>query len=120
MLATRLPDGAQCLLPHPGKPAELNEAAQQALRGRRSGTVKLGDTDWFLQAHNPPLRLIVVGAVHIAQALVPFAGGTVSRLPWWTPAARSPPTSGFPDVTVRTDWPDEAMDGLNPMPAPPW
>ena len=38
-----------------------------------SGTVKIDGTDWFLHAHNPPLRLIVVGAVHIAQALVPFA-----------------------------------------------
>ena len=73
VLATRLPDGEQRLLPDPDAPAELNEAAARALDRDESGTVKLGDTDWFLHAYNPPLRLIVVGAVHIAQALVPFA-----------------------------------------------
>ena len=73
VLATRLPDGEQQLLPDPAAPAELNAAAETALRDDESGTVKLNGTDWFLHAYNPPLRLIVVGAVHIAQALVPFA-----------------------------------------------
>ena len=73
VLATRLPSGEQHLLPDPSAPADLNEAAARALDRDESGTVKLGDTDWFLHAYNPPLRLIVVGAVHIAQALVPFA-----------------------------------------------
>ena len=41
--------------------------------------MKLADGDWFLDAHNPPLRLIVVGAVHIAQALVPMAAQLGSR-----------------------------------------
>ena len=61
------------LLPDPEAPANLNEAAARALDRDESDTVKLGDSDWFLHAYNPPLRLIVVGAVHIAQALAPFA-----------------------------------------------
>src|ERR1700747_839514 len=73
VLATRLPDEAQQLLPDPAAPAELNAAPEQALQSDESGTVKIAGTDWFLHAHNAPLRLIVVGAVHIAQALVPFA-----------------------------------------------
>jgi len=73
VLATRLPDGAQRLLPDPSASPELNTAAEQVLQSDESGTVKIDGTDWFLHAHNPPLRLIVVGAVHIAQALVPFA-----------------------------------------------
>ena len=61
VLATRLPDGEQRLLPDPGKPAELNEAADHALREDASGTVKVADSDWFLHVYNPPLRLVVVG-----------------------------------------------------------
>lgn len=112
VLATRLPDGMQCLLPDPGQPAELNAAAEQALRDDRSGTVKLANTDWFLQAHNPPLRLIVVGAVHIAQALVPFASGVGFAVTVVDPRRSFASDDRFPDVTIRTDWPDEALDEL--------
>ena len=63
VLATRLPSGEQRLLPDPDAPSDLNDAATRALDRDESGTVKLGDTDWFLHAYNPPLRLIVVGAV---------------------------------------------------------
>src|ERR1700752_1116233 len=73
VLATRLPTGEQRLLPDPDAPAALNEAPAKALDRDESGTTKIDGTDWFLHAYNPPLRLIVVGAVHIAQALVRFA-----------------------------------------------
>ena len=73
VLATRLPTGEQLLLPDAAAPAALAEAARIALRDDRTGTVTLADGEWFLRAYNPPLRLVVVGAVHIAQALVPMA-----------------------------------------------
>jgi xanthine dehydrogenase accessory factor len=114
VLATRLPDGEQALLPDSAQPAELNEAARRALRDDQSGTVKLSGADWFLQAHNPPLRLIVVGAVHIAQALVPFASGVGFAVTVVDPRRSFASDERFPEVTVRTDWPDEAMDNLNP------
>ena len=44
-------------------------AATAALVADRSGFAG----EWFLGVHNPPLRMAVVGAVHIAQALVPMA-----------------------------------------------
>ena len=62
VLATRLPDGTQCLLPDPAQSAELNAAAERVLQSDESGTVRSEGADWFLHAHNPPLRLIVVGA----------------------------------------------------------
>ena len=55
------------LVAGPGDP--LWPAAQAALIADRSGFAG----DWFLGVHNPPLRMAVVGAVHIAQALVPMA-----------------------------------------------
>jgi xanthine dehydrogenase accessory factor len=114
VLATRLPDGAQRLLPDPTAPADLNAAAERALQSDESGTVKLDGTDWFLHAHNPPLRLIVVGAVHIAQALVPFASHCGFAVVVVDPRRSFASDERFPNVTVSTAWPDEAMDELKP------
>ena len=114
VLATRLPDGAQVLLPHPGQSAALNAAAARALDEDKSGTVKLDGTDWFLHAYAPPLRLIVVGAVHIAQALVPFASEVGFAVTVVDPRRSFASDERFPNVTVRTDWPDEAMAALVP------
>lgn len=114
VLATRLPSGEQRLLPDPAAPPALNEAAARALDRDESGTVKIDDTDWFLQAYNPPLRLAVVGAVHIAQALVPFAvpcGFTVTVI---DPRRSFASDERFPGVTICHDWPDEALDAFAP------
>jgi xanthine dehydrogenase accessory factor len=66
----------------------------------------------FVTIHNPPLRMIVVGAVHIAQALVPMA-----RLVGYDPVLIDPrPAFGsdarFPGETILDDWPDEAVKSL--------
>ena len=114
VLATRLPHGGQHILPDPAATAELNAAAARALHSDRSGTVDVSGETWFLHAFNPALRLVVVGAVHIAQALVPMAvqmgfGVTVSD-----PRRAFATDERFPGVSVRTDWPDEALDDLRP------
>ncbi len=114
VVATHLPDGAQRLLPAADAPAGLAAAAARALAEDKSGTVSLADGAWFLHVHNPPLRLIVVGAVHIAQALVPFAAGLGFAVTVVDPRRAFATDERFPDVTVRSDWPDEAMDALAP------
>jgi xanthine dehydrogenase accessory factor len=114
VLATRLSDGLQHILPGPAAGAALNEAAEAALRDDESRTVQADGAAWFLQAHNPPLRLIVVGAVHIAQALVPFASGVGFAVTVVDPRRAFASDERFPDVAIRTDWPDEALDALRP------
>jgi len=69
-------------------------------------------SDVFVAIHNPPLRLIVVGAVHIAQALVPMA-----RIAGYDPVIIDPRAAfgsdaRFPDETIVADWPDEAVTAL--------
>jgi xanthine dehydrogenase accessory factor len=76
----------------------------------RSGLEEDGET--FVGVHNPPLRMVVVGAVHIAQALLPMARACghdpvlVDPRPAFGTAAR------FPGETILDDWPDAALAGL--------
>lgn len=114
VLATRLPSGEQRLLPDPAAPAELNEVAASVLRSDESGTHKVGGEDWFLHAHNPPLRLVIVGAVHIAQALAPFAAQCGFAVTVVDPRRSFASDERFPGITISTAWPDEAMDEFRP------
>ena len=114
VLATRLPSGEQKLLPHPDAAAELNAAAERALADDESRTVRIGADEWFLLAHNPPVRLVVVGAVHIAQALVPLAEQLGMHVIVADPRRSFASSERFPNVTISTEWPDEAMDALRP------
>ena len=114
VVATRLPGGEQWLLPDGVAPPALREPADDALRTDRSGTVQVDGGTWFMHAHNPPLRLVVVGAVHIAQALVPMAAGLGFGVTVADPRRAFASGERFPGVTVSTDWPDEALDALRP------
>ncbi|WP_299985496.1 XdhC family protein [uncultured Ruegeria sp.] len=93
-----------------GHRALRRAAYAERLRMDRSGFEEDGQT--FVAIHNPPLRLIVVGAVHIAQALVPMA-----RIAGYDPAIVDPrdafaSDARFPGETILTDWPDEAVSKL--------
>jgi len=114
VLATKLPSGEQMLLPDDAAPAGLAEAARAALRDDHTGTVTLADGEWFLHVYNPPPRLVVVGAVHIAQALVPMAAQLGLAVVVVDPRRSFATAERFPNVTISTDWPDEAMDALAP------
>jgi xanthine dehydrogenase accessory factor len=69
----------------------------------------------FIAIHNPPLRLIVVGAVHIAQALLPMARACGYDTLLIDPREAFGSATRFPGEKVNHDWPDEAMTamGLN-------
>ncbi len=96
---TKLSGGSGRLLGH--------EAFPQRFRMDRSGVEEDGDT--FVAIHNAPLRLAVVGAVHIAQALVPMA-----RIAGFDPVVIDPrgafgSEARFPGERILDDWPDEAL-----------
>ena len=114
VVATRLPGGEQRLLPAPEAPEALNVAAQRALDRDESGTVNLEGVDWFLHAYNPKYRMIIVGAVHIAQALVPMAAQMGLDVVVVDPRRSFATDERFPNVQIMTDWPDEALDALAP------
>jgi len=120
VLARRLSDNAQTLWvegePILGErwPEAVEEAARAALGRDRGAKVEAEGATWFLQPFNPPLRLIVVGAVHIAQALVPMAQLAGYDVTVVDPRRAFASDARFPDVTLRHDWPDEALRALAP------
>ncbi len=82
------------------------EGYSDRFRADRSG---LEEDGTFVAIHNPPLRMIVVGAVHIAQPLLVMA-----RLAGYDPLLVDPreafgAAERFPGETISHDWPDEAL-----------
>ena len=114
VLATRLTDGFQILLPDAGAPSEVATFAAATLRGGRSRTGALADGEWFFEAHLPPPRLVVVGAVHIAQALVPLAAGLGFAVTLVDPRRAFATPERFPGVAISGEWPDAAIDAVAP------
>jgi xanthine dehydrogenase accessory factor len=114
VLATRLSDGAQHLWPEEALPGALAEAAQSALDADKPATVALDGEAWFLQPSAPPLRLIIVGAVHVAQALAPLAAQLGFAVTVVDPRRAFATDERFAGVALNHDWPDEALTALAP------
>jgi xanthine dehydrogenase accessory factor len=114
VLLTRLSDGHQCLWPDEALPGTLAEAAQAALDSDRTANLEMSGEAWFLQPHNPPLRMIIVGAVHVAQALAPMAGGMGFAVTIVDPRRAFATEERFSGVALNHEWPDDAMQALAP------
>jgi len=94
-----------------GSERTLREEGHEArFRMDRSGIEPNGVT--FVGIHNPPLRLMIVGGVHIAQALVPMATLAGFDATVIDPRAAFGSPARFPEATVVSDWPDAALEGL--------
>lgn len=88
----------------------LAAPALNAMDGDKSGFTPEGD--WFLGVHNPPLRMAVVGAVHIAQALMPMARIMGYDATLVDPREAFGAQARFPGEVILHDWPDEAMEKI--------
>ncbi len=114
VLATRLRDGVQFLLPTPDAPPGLDQIASQALARDESHLAELDGEAWFLHVHAPAPRLLIVGAVHIAQALGPLAAACGYRVSIIDPRRGFASAARFPGLDLVHQWPDEALSGLKP------
>ena len=117
-LATRLGDAAEALVyrdkaegPLSGD-AAIVAAARRAMEIGRSETVDVGGAKIFLNVYVPPARLIVVGAVHIAQSLAPMATMLDFDVTVVDPRGAWATTNRFPGVKVVQEWADEAFDKM--------
>ena len=78
----------------------------------RSETVELDGQRIFLNVYVPPARLIIVGAVHIAQSLAPMASLMDFDVTVIDPRRAFATDSRFPGVKVMQDWADEAFEKI--------
>ena len=71
----------------------------------------------FVNRYDPPRRLLIVGAVQIAQALAGLARELGIQTVVIDPRARFLTAERFPGTTLDDRWPDEALAALKPDPA---
>lgn len=118
VLLTWLGDGVQSLYFRDGTVAgrELPPAQQeQALQALASDRCRLAeDGGVFYQPFNPPLRMIIVGAVHISKSLIEMAQHCSYQVTVVDPRQAFAAAARFPDVELISDWPDTALTALAP------
>jgi len=90
-------------------PAALADALEEGFRTDKSQTVEVEGHEVFINVFNPPLRLIIIGAVHIAQALAPMAGQAGYDVTIVDPRTAFATVQRFASERLDTRWPDEAL-----------
>lgn len=118
VLATNLASGEERLIYPLEDDAEgdvdtaLLEAARKTVRSDRSASVEGVGGETFLHVFNPPLRLLIVGAVHIAQPLSQMAAIAGYDVVVIDPRRAFATDARFPGVELVPEWPDEGLEAL--------
>ncbi len=87
--------------------ALVHDGHETRFRMDRSGVSEDGQT--FVAIHNPPLRLVIIGGVHIAQSLVGMARDVGFDPVVVDPREAFGSEARFPGTKVLNDWPDDAL-----------
>jgi xanthine dehydrogenase accessory factor len=111
VLVTDLAGGPDRLVKE-GEPVggELGDAIARAFRTGLSGSLEADGKKLFLNAHLPSPRLIVIGAVHISQALAPMAGIAGYPVEIVDPRTAFATAERFPGVTLHAEWPQDVLE----------
>lgn len=83
------------------------------LRMGKSGMIESGGRKLFLNVYAPTARLVMIGAVHISQALAPIARSLGYDVTVVDPRTAFASPERFPDVPLIAEWPDVALPPLN-------
>ena len=114
-LVTRLADGAQVLVIGDEVVGELGlgpeqmEEIRRRLRSDKSGVLESSEGALFARCYAQAPRMVIVGAVHITQALAPMAAMAGFEVVVVDPRRAFATAERLPGVTVTTEWPDEAL-----------
>jgi xanthine dehydrogenase accessory factor len=109
-VVTTLATGEQRLVPREAAAVDpLAVILDKAFRFDKSGVEQTEAGEVFVTVHNPPLRLVITGAVLIAQALIPMARAVGYDV--WVVDPRGAFATGarFPDIHLHAEWPDEII-----------
>jgi xanthine dehydrogenase accessory factor len=119
-LATELKSGAQLYLDGEQTEGDLQldamslGAMREALRADRNISLDTAPGRVFVQVFSPPRRCFVIGAVHIAQPLVPMLIAADYKPIVIDPRGAWATEARFPGVELSSEWPDEALERLKP------
>ncbi|MEE7450478.1 XdhC/CoxF family protein [Methylobacterium radiotolerans] len=116
ILVTDIADGAQRLVRAAEIAADpLAETLAKHLASGKSGLVEAEGRTLFLTVQVPPVRLVVVGAVHISQAMAPMASGLDLALTVIDPRTAFATPERFPGTALVAEWPDTAFGTTVPV-----
>jgi xanthine dehydrogenase accessory factor len=119
-LATDLKSGAQFFLDNGETEGDLAldevslGAMREALRADRNISLDTAQGRVFVQVFSPPRRCFVIGAVHIAQPLVPMLVACDYKPIVIDPRGAWATEARFPDIELSSEWPDEALERMKP------
>jgi xanthine dehydrogenase accessory factor len=85
---------------------------QKHIRSAKSGTEDTPDGKVFLTVHVPPPKMVIIGAVHISQALAPMAQLLDYDVTIVDPRTAFATPERFPDAKVIADWPENVLPSL--------
>jgi xanthine dehydrogenase accessory factor len=110
MLVTDLATGRdRLLLEGADERGALGEAVAQAFLSGKSASVEVNGLPYFLNVHLPPPRVVVIGAVHISQALTPMAQLADFDVTIIDPRTAFATPERFADVELVADWPQDVL-----------
>ncbi|WP_153770419.1 XdhC family protein [Labrenzia sp. CE80] len=112
ILVTDIDSGAQRLILRSADCSNdpLHEELKRRFRSGKSGMVDLDDgTSAFLTVNVPPPRLMIIGAVHISQALVPMAEIAGFDVTIVDPRTAFATEERFPGGTLKAEWPEDVL-----------
>jgi xanthine dehydrogenase accessory factor len=92
---------------------ELLERSQDALARDGAQATEIGGHRYLIQTLSPPPRLFIIGAVHIAQKLIPMAHLVGYEVCLIDPREAFASAERFPNVEIMNDWPHEVMPRLS-------
>ena len=116
LLITDLDDGSQRVVREAEIPADpLADILARRLASGKSGLVEVEGRQLFLTVQAPKVRLVLIGAVHISQALCLMAAAIDLSVSVIDPRTAFATPERFPEVSLVPLWPDEALAG----PVPP-
>lgn len=113
LVITDLASGAQQLL----READIDGAAEaehlrQVLHSGKSRTEASGDGERFIAVHLPAPKFIIIGAVHISQALAPMARACGFDVSVIDPRTAFATAERFAGTNLIADWPEDVLAGL--------
>ncbi|MEM7290869.1 MAG: XdhC family protein [Pseudomonadota bacterium] len=110
VMITHLGDGRDRLVLESDQvKGDLGTHVEKAFLSGKSSAQEIGDERFFINVHLPPPRIVVIGAVHISQALATLAKTAGYALEVIDPRTAFATVERFGETELFAEWPDEVL-----------